>query len=260
MSNKAALTAHYLFLVALLFSVAWAVSAPNEWEPRIAVLTALAAFIGTDVYRIARSPAGAAPAGGLAPPAAETFAQINWAFGKYADAVTRKELKVHRAELVQHSSERASNLVIALAKSGADIELLVQEPETVRKVAAPVYAVKVQKNIEDYPKRLRRVSYKGEFKLYAYKTPASVDGVRLHTTDNKVILILGWYAYYRNGLMTSLTESDVGGGENPCVVITTGHPDLDNFNEFFEDFLDSCRSQSAHPALHVKGGEIVGGS
>ena len=245
------LIVHYLSLLALLASVGWLVSAP-DWEPAIALMGALAVFLGSEVESARRSKPQTAAATHV-----ETYAQIHTAFARFSNMVADGRLPVAKAEFIQHSSERASNFILALARAGADVELFLQEPDTALRLSPPLFEAGIRRRIDGYEQPLNRITYRKEFKLYLYKTPASVNAVRLRASNNEVILILGWYAYYHMGAPASLNQSQVGGGENPCIVINSAHRDFRHFEEFFEDLLTTYKSQTAAPVRHMSAGRRI---
>jgi hypothetical protein len=211
----------------------------------------LTGFLGTEFQRTRQSkqvPDGSSTI--------EAFAEIHFAFAKFSEKLAGGNLSITKAELIQHSSERASPLVLALAKGNADIDLLLQDFKTAEVLSPPLYVSGIRKRFEGYQQLLERINYRKEFKLYLYKTPASVDGVRLKTPNGEVILILGWYGYYHKGIMADLGPSKVGGAENPCIVINSAHRDFKHFDEFFEDLLINYKSQTEAPALHMGRGRL----
>jgi hypothetical protein len=225
----------------------------DKKDIRSSILTSLKDFEDRDL-RLGWIPAKEV----LAVPAAiSPFKWAHSAFASMADQIQKKQLTIRKAELVQHSSERAWNLMLALLGEQADIELFVQDPDTVGALS-PAHLDRVKTRIEDYPQQLKKHKYRAEFKLRTYRAPASVNGVRLVAADGRKILILGWYAYYHDGVMADLSEGTLGGGENPCVVIDSTHPAFADFEAFFDDFLDSCRTQTRKPILHVKDGNVLG--
>lgn len=245
------LVIHYLSLFALLGTTAWLVSA-RDWEQAVAFVAALATFLGSDLLGTVKSRQDSDTSASI-----EAFAQIHQAFAKYSNMIDTGKLLVSKAELIQHSSERASNFVLVLARAGADIDLFLQNPETAKKLNPPLFVSGIEKRIGGYQRPLERINYKREFKLYLYETPASVNGIRLKIPNGEVILILGWYAYYHKGAMTDLTQSQVGGGENPCIVINSAHREFERFNEFFEDLLNTYRNQTDAPEVHINAGRTL---
>ena len=174
----------------------------------------------------------------------ESFPDMGTAFQVFGERVASNKLQVSAAELMQHSSEQASGFVRQLAKAGANIELFLQHPRTAQQIAPGHTVPRIEYRISGHASALSAVRYKGDFRVYLYEAPASVDGVRLVTRDDNRILVLGWYAYFHTGPVKKLSDCQINGAEKPCIAINSKHPDFDSFNEFFDDLLNNHRSQS----------------
>jgi hypothetical protein len=181
------------------------------------------------------------------------FDEVNSAFLALKNEVLKGNLKITRAEFIQHSSERAFSFVNALAAKQADIRLYLQHPETLDVLCGDL-KVRVTARIDSYSQHLSRQKYKGKFQTHLYKTPASFNGVRLCKEDGSALLVLSWYVYLSNKPLTNLIHSKFGGSENPCFVMADTYPEYSHFNLLFDNLVSSCETQSVSPVFQMDNG------
>lgn len=230
--------------------------------PTMVIGFALMAF---GAYLVWRETGGAAPAarraagapgddaatgaGGL-----EVFDAFDAAFPALKTRIRNGGLKVARAELIQHSSERAYLLVRELAFAQADISLYLQHPETLNTLCSDLRQ-RVISRLKLYPQDLVDLNYRAKFQIYLYRTPASFNGLRIWEKDGGSVIALSWYTYKNYEPLSSLAECKFGGSANPCLVIDSTHKDYRIFKDFFEDFLNSCEKQGRPPVFQMTDGK-----
>lgn len=186
----------------------------------------------------------------------ETYHEVYAAFMRIKEKILDREWTLDRAELIQHSSERASTLVSALADIQTDIKLYLQHPETVDTVCSELRP-RLTSRLRFYPHELKSHNYEGNLQIYLYKTPASFDGIRLWKKDKTVLLVMGWYTYLSEVPLTDLTESKFRGSENPCFTMDNSHPHYRHFAKFFDDLVSSCATQGTPPVFQMSNGAFA---
>lgn len=182
-----------------------------------------------------------------------SFDEVNSAFISLKNDILRGGLKVARAELIQHSSERAFTLVSALADARADVTLYLQHPDTLDILCSDLKQ-RVTTRLDLYRRELQRQKYGGKFRIFLYKTPASLNGLRLWLDDGGVLLALSWYTYVDDEPPDDLRRSKFRGSANPCLLMDSSHPNFSYFDHFFTDLVRSCEAQAPAPYLHTEGG------
>lgn len=116
----------------------------------------------------------------------QTYDAMTTAFSEIENEVRNDTIQIDKVELIQHSSECAHRLILAFFDRGVEkIDLYLQDLSIARELCEDATgerrikdrAIKYELNIRDY-------NYKGDFKLYFYCSPASLNAVRI-TTSNK---------------------------------------------------------------------------
>jgi hypothetical protein len=245
------LIVHYISLFALLGCVAWLTKNP-DWEPAVATLGALGVFLGPETY-FARS---TKPEDKILSQI-KTFDSTSSAFFHIKEQIDKGTLKVSSAELIQHSSERSHDLILSLARIDVNFNVYLQDVHTVSKLMSQRYVSRVEERIYRFPHALKSKDYKGKFELFLYQTPASLNGIKLKTHDDKKILALSWYIYSHDGELEDLTQCTITGGENPCFVINSDHSQFVYFEKFFDLQLASYLTQSLAPIISMSNGQIL---
>ncbi|MCA2553143.1 MAG: hypothetical protein IM466_05210 [Microcystis sp. M04BS1] len=186
----------------------------------------------------------------------KTYDMISTAFSDIKNEINNKKIKIKSAELIQHSSERAHPLILALIDNGADIELFLQDFDIAETLCGVDFSKRINLRAKKYPQELKDRNYRNNFKLYLYQSPASLNAVRLTTTTDERILFLGWYTYSHEGVQNPQTEITIAGGDNPCMRLHTLHPTFHYFDNLFETQVRKFRSQGSIK-FQMSNGEIV---
>jgi hypothetical protein len=180
------------------------------------------------------------------------FAQTKEAYDYLCHDIQHHALQAKSAQFVQHSSERASHLILALAKHcpACEIELFLQEPEISEKLCS-LRKERITLRMAFFESELSERRFSGRFRLYLYRTPASVNACRIQRTDSTAVLVFSLYSYQSDvplGGDGDLHKSRLIGGENPCIVIESKHSEFSHFNDWFEGILHSHHQQCPKPA------------
>jgi hypothetical protein len=219
-------------------------------------------LIGVGIYLVWREAPGqrppasdaAAAASGGKPADVRAFDEMNTAFLDIKKRVEKGDLKITSAELIQHSSERAITLVMALARENVNIKLYLQHPDTLDVVCGDLKP-RVLSRVSLYPQEMEGINYRGSFQIFFYKTPAALNGFRLTKRDGTSLLALGWYTYKSYKPLTNLVNSKFGGSANPCLIMDSTHPEYANFSRFFDDLIGSCERQGTPPVFRMNNGK-----
>jgi hypothetical protein len=170
----------------------------------------------------------------------DTYPTISDAFSDLKTAIDSRHLKIDKAELIQHSSERIHTLVEILIEKDVNIELFIQAYSTAGKICGSKIVNRINLRAEQYEGELK--NYKGNFNLFFYESPASLDAIRLTTSSGEIILFLGWYTYAHEGNTNDKTDI-ISGGNNPCVRVDTTSPNFHHFNKLFDNQSNKFKSQ-----------------
>jgi hypothetical protein len=184
----------------------------------------------------------------------DTYPMISNAFSELINDINSKKIKVDKAELIQHSSERIHTLIETLIEKGANIELFLQDYSTAKQLCGSEFVKRIEMRAERYQGELQ--NYKGNFNLFFYESPASLDAIKLITSSGETILFLGWYTYAHEGKKTDKTEIIISGGNNPCVRVDTTNPNFHHFNKLFEGQSNKFKSQG-EIKLQMEDGKIT---
>jgi gas vesicle protein len=173
----------------------------------------------------------------------KTYDMISTAFADIKNEIKSNNIKVKKAEFIQHSSERVHPLILTLVEKGVDIELFLQDPDVAAKLCGDYFGERINLRVKKYPQELRDKNYRGNFKLYLYQSPASLNAIRLTTDAEERILLLGWYIYSHEDIQNSQTDITIAGGDNPCIRIYMSHPTFQNFDNLFENQTRKFKSK-----------------
>jgi hypothetical protein len=179
-----------------------------------------------------------------------------------AAAVAAEKMIVARAQLVQHSSEVSTNLLHTLMKAGTDIELFLQEPEQAQTLLSALFSRRIQFRIQDYLLRIKRSAPAGDFILRTYSVPASVNLSLLEFENGRKMISVGWYVYYEKQPDQAHGGRTLGGGERPCVIVTSENKSFAYFHDFAQDLLQSLATSPAplrHAGTRGKPPSAIGG-
>lgn len=178
----------------------------------------------------------------------EVFSEALDAFSSVRKRIDASTLELERCELIQHSSGDAQPLVQALIRAKVNVKLFVQDPATAA-ILCPTLVPGINQRLARYPGEIPR-SYPGRFIVYRYKSPASLNAVRLTKKDGASLLLLSWYSFGGGGPQSTLQDLEIQGTKhNPCFLIESTHPQFATANDFFDRILRSYEAQEPHPMV-----------
>jgi len=164
---------------------------------------------------------------------------ISSAFSDVIGQIRRNQIQVMNAELIQHSSEVAHQLILSLLSHGVDTELYLQDYETAMQLCGEGIRTRISMRVACYPRIIQEMNFANRFVLKQYQSPASLNGVRLRLNNGDRVLILGWYTYTCDGGHPSLAEQTINGGDLPCIKLHSSDHDY----KYFEGMFDKLKGK-----------------
>ena len=161
-------------------------------------------------------------------------------------------------ELIQHSSERASILVAELINRHVDVDMYLQHPD-VTECFSRHSKMRIVNRVDHYAKDCLEAEYRGVFRIYYYKTPASFSGVRIHLREDRDLFFLGWYTY--TALLPWQEHNASGitlvGGENPCIEVDVSVAESEALSQVFKRQCKSVLRECPAPVFEFREGNII---
>lgn len=180
-----------------------------------------------------------------------SYDSMSSAFSDVIGQILRNEIQVTNAELIQHSSEVAHQLILSLLSRGVDTELYLQDYETAMQLCGEGIRTRISMRVACYPRIIQEMNFVNRFVLKQYKSPASLNGLRLRLNNGDRVLILGWYTYTFDGIHASLPEQTINGGDLPCVKLFSSDQDYKYFESMFDKlkgkYCSQCAPAFSHP-------------
>lgn len=179
----------------------------------------------------------------------------------YADIIQQihETQNVKEAILIQYSSRKASPLIFALLKKGAEVNMYIKNPDI--EIISQMQKERILNAIKDLPGELSTTS--GVLKVYEYDQPASVRGVII---DDR-ILAIGWYTYEcvsKSGQEDPDYPDDkflLSGHDVPGMLLYEGSLEFEIFKDLFmaqiKDFGRDVYGKSKKTKLHINNGKKV---
>lgn len=172
-----------------------------------------------------------------------THDSMSIAFSNIIGQIKRKEIQVVSAELIQHSSEVAHQLILTLLSNDVDIELYLQAFDTAVHLCGEEIQSRISMRVACYPRIIEEENFSNRFVLSQYQSPATLNGAKFILENNDKILILGWYTYSHEGRKESLAEQTINGGNLPCIRLHSTDHDYKYFEAMFNKLKGKYNSQ-----------------
>lgn len=183
------------------------------------------------------------------------------AYQAIIDYIRRSPDKVKEAVMIQYSCITARDILVSLLRKGADVTLYIQHEDTARDIIIGQPKAKV--GCDEQVNRIKTncqgmkdgaVLYGSpidKLKVYKYRVPASMNGVKI-VMDNayeETILIVGFYVYFHHDYLTSSPSGTLvvsktascwrlSGADRPAVVAWKGSDAFQALNHTFEAAVD----------------------
>jgi hypothetical protein len=158
--------------------------------------------------------------------------------GKHYTEVVRQIIKSPNRPseviFIQHSGHIVQREICDLLKSGINVKLYQQSPET--EIISKSNSIK--ERINRLPQDIKIIeentSFRGRLTIKRFHTPASLRAIFV---EDK-ILVLSWYNYFSNG------QLKVVGSENPGILVKNGSPKFTELKEMISKTMTSHDSES----------------
>jgi hypothetical protein len=122
---------------------------------------------------------------------------------------------------------------------------------------------RIHDQVNKYAHDMSDGEYRGHFRIYYYRTPASLNGLRIHRREGHDVFFVSWYTYTavdQNRPWKADDASGIGlaGGDNPCIeVVADGNPESTAISLMFENQTRSARRECTVPILECREGKRV---
>jgi len=103
--------------------------------------------------------------------------------------------------------------------------------------------------------------YRGLFRIYYYRTPASFSGVRIHLRRGRNLFFVSWYTYTALDEKRAWQEDNASGikltgGENPCIDVDDGAPESEAISQLFRKHRQSVLCECPEPVFEFRDGKV----